>query len=773
MKHRFAVAAALAAAILGASGALAQGPGSVVPGAAPGQQRAAAAGAVISRIEITGNHFVSRQNILQIFGIRAGDEVREERVSEAIRRLVQTKNFADVSVSARTSGDSLIVVLAVEEYPRVKEIRVQGTDKVKREDIEGKILLKEGYFARPALFSQDVAAIKALYAEKGYNNASVEVKKIAVGDAHNVVVAYAIAEGKKIKIRHIDFLGVGSIESPELRKMIETKESRWWRGGELKPATLDADLKLIKEFYGTRGYLDAEVSVAKQEQSGDGKHLDLYIRVDEGPQYRLGALTWSGNTIVKDEEIRSFVHIEKGDPFATDRIEMLQYDINGKYWEQGYIYSRVIPVRRVRNRRIDLALRIEEGNPASIKEIKISGNTKTFETVIRRELKTYPGDRFILTDVQRSLREIVALGYFSGPPKINTEQVNEQGDINLLIAVEEKQTGNFRFGAGFSQLNSLSGFFGVQENNLFGRGKGVSLDWEFGRYRESFNFQYTEPYFRGTQNTVAFSLYNWIQDRVQQQYYTDRRKGASLSLGRPVPWLDYTRLYSSYRLEQVELSNFSTLYPDMGALRGVEWPQVKSSVLLSLTRNSTDNPSHPTKGSVNTLSAEFCGGVLQGNVKYMRFMAETSWFRTLFWKFTLHMNMELGAIDGYRNPDEVQDYEKFRLGGNRRYALRGYDYYEVVPEGNDAYVGGRFMASFTHELLFPFTDAVYGLLFFDAGNTWNSFGTADLFNLRRGLGLGIRIEMPAIGNLGFDYGYGYDKVGGPAWEPHFTFGTMF
>jgi outer membrane protein insertion porin family len=761
MKHSFVVAAAVAVALLGAAGAAAQ------------QLRAVPPGPAIGRVEVTGNHFVSRQNIMQIFGVREGDELREDRISEAIRRLVQTKNFADIVISTRTAGDSLIVVVAVKEYPRVKEIRVTGTDKIKRADVEAKIQLREGYFARPALFSQDVAAIKALYAEKGYNSAAVEVKKLMISDEHNVIVAYAITEGQKIKIRHIDFLGVGAIESAEIRKIIETKESRWWRGGELKPVTLEEDLKRIKELYGTRGYLDAEARVARQEIVGGGKHLDLYIEVDEGPQYLLGNLAWSGNKLVTDEEIETFVDIEKGDPFATDQIEFLQYNISGKYWEQGYIYSRVIPSRRVRNRRIDLSLRIEEGNPASINEIKITGNTKTFETVIRRELKTYPGDRFILTNVQRSLREVVALGYFNGPPKVNTEQANEAGDINLLIGVEEKQTGNFRFGAGFSQLNSLSGFFGIQENNLLGRGKGVSLDWEFGKYRQSFNFQYTEPYFRNTRNTVSLSLYNWIQDRVRQQYYNDRRKGFSVALGRPFPWLDYTRLYTSYRLEEVELSNFSSLYPEIGALRGVDWPQIKSAVLVSLTRNSTDNPSHPTKGSVNSLSAEFCGGVLQGNVNYMRYIAETSWFRTLFWKFTFHMNMELGAIDGFTGPDQVQDFEKFRLGGNRRYALRGYDFYEVVPEGNDAYVGGRFMASFTHEILFPFTDAVYGLFFFDAGNTWNSFGSADLFNLRRGLGLGVRLEMPGLGNLGFDYGYGYDKVGGPAWEPHFTFGTMF
>jgi outer membrane protein insertion porin family len=727
----------------------------------------------VGRVEISGNFFVSEQKILTIFGVKPGDEFREERVSEGLKHLFQTKQFADLRAGYRVENGAAIVSLAVEEYPRVKEVRIQGNDKLKREDIEGKVALKEGFFARPSLFTQDVFAIRALYAEKGYTQAHIDVRKTPVGKEHTVVVSYIITEGKKIKIRHLDFLGNGALETAEIRKVMESKESRWWRGGDFKPATLEEDLKKIKELYGTRGYLDAETRIDHQEQIGGGKALDIYIRISEGKRYTLGKLSWTGNTIVTDDEIRKFVDLKEGDPFALDRIEGFQAAINARYWEQGYIWSRVIPERGVRAHRIDLALTIVENNPASVNEIKISGNSKTFESVIRRELTVYPGDRFILTKMQRSLRDIVSLSYFNGVPKVDTEPVNEQGDINLLIAVEEKTTGNFKMGAGFSQLNSLSGFFGVQENNFLGRGKSVSLDWEFGRYRKNINFQYTEPYLFGTENSLSLSVYNWIQDRISQQYYTDRRKGFTVQLGRPFPWLDYTKFWASYRLEHVALSNFSTDYPETGDLRKVDWPLLKSSALLSFTRNSTDNPAHPTQGSVASLSAEFAGGPLAGNVKYMRYMGELSWFRNLFWKLTFHLNMEAGVIDGYASAGEVQDFEKFRLGGNRRYALRGYDFYEVVPEGNDPFIGGRFMTTFTHEILFPFTEAVYGLLFFDAGNTWNSFGDADPFNLRRSVGIGVRIEMPAIGNLGFDYGYGFDKEGGPAWEPHFTFGTFF
>lgn len=727
----------------------------------------------VGKIEVSGNYFLSEPKILTIFGVRPGEEYREDRVSDGLRRLFQTKQFSDLRVSSRIENDTVMLFLAVEEYPRVKEVRVQGTSKLKRTDVEAKVALKEGYFARPSLFTQDVDSIRAFYAEKGYSRAKVEVRKTLVEKEHSLIVAYDVTEGRKIKIRHIDVLGNGAFEASVIKKVMESRESKWWRGGDFKPATVDDDLMKIKELYGTIGYIDADARIEKAEEIDDGKAMDLYIRVDEGKPYTFGRLTWSGNKIITDDEIRDYVSLKEGDPFALDRVEGVQMAVNSRYWEKGYIWSRVDAERSVRGQRIDLNLSIVENNPASINEIKISGNTKTFETVIRRQMSVYPGDRFILNSVQRSMRDIVSLGFFNGFPKLDTETVNESGDVNLLLSIEEKTTGNFRMGAGFSQLNSLSGFFGIQENNLFGRGKSVSLDWEFGKTRKNVNIQYVEPYLLGTENSLTFSVYNWIQDRVSQQYYTDRRKGFAIQLGRPFPFLDYSRFGLSYRYENVELSNFSPNYPETGDLRHVQWPQLKSSVLFSVSRNSTDNPSHPTEGASSSLSAEFAGGILGGNVRYMRYTADLSWFRKLYWKFIFHLNMEAGAIDGYTDPGEVQDFEKFRLGGNRRYALRGYDFYEIVPEGNDIYIGGRFMTTFTHEVLFPFSDAVYGLAFFDAGNTWNSFGEADPFDLRRGAGFGIRIEMPALGNLGFDYGYGYDKVGGGAWEPHFTFGTMF
>jgi outer membrane protein insertion porin family len=725
----------------------------------------------VDRVDVKGNLNVSAEKIMSIIGIKPGSELKGEKVSQGIKRLFKTKNFSDIAVYYRKENGENVIVVKVEEYPLVESVKIVGVDKLDDEDVREKVTLREGFFARPSMITSDKTEIKKLYLGEGYNNTQVELERKRTKEG-SVAIVYKVKEGEKISIRHIDFIGNGAIDSDRLRDIMTSREDRWWRGGEFNPDTLQMDLGKIEQLYADKGYLEANASVYRKVETEDGEHLDIYIKINEGHMYYVGDISWSGNEVIEDKVIEDIIPLEEGDVFSLIDVEMTQYQLRSLYWEKGYIYSRVIPQQRVKRRKIDMHLNIVENEPAHINEIKIGGNTKTFETVIRRELEVFPGDRFVLKEVQRSLREVFQLGYFQGPPRIDTEKVNEEGDINLLIDVKEKQTGNFKMGAGFSQLNSLSGFLGISENNFLGRGKSISLDWEFGRYRKNLQLQYVEPHLFGSETMMSASIFNWIQNRVQQQYYTDRRKGFSFRFGHPMPWLDYSTALARYRLESVELSDFSSNYPVTGVLYDMDWPMIKSSVTLTFRRNSTDSPFHPTRGSVSELSAEFSGGILGGNVGFQRYTAEMSWFRNFLWKFTFHLKANAGIIDPF-GKDPLEDFEKYRLGGNRMFALRGYDYYEVVPEGNDPYVGGRFMTTLVQEIVFPLSNQVYCLLFFDAGNTWNSFGEADIFKLKRGLGIGIRIEMPGMGNLGFDYGYGVDKVGGAAWEPHFTFGSFF
>jgi outer membrane protein insertion porin family len=727
---------------------------------------------VIGRVEVEGNIYVSTKEILLISGLGVGVEYETQKVSQGIKRLAQTKNFSDVVALYSEEEGKAVITLRVKEYPRIRKIRILGNDKIETSDIKNKLRLREGLFARPEAISRDIVSIEELYGEKGYNNARIRVEKLSLREEDKVELEYRISEGEKEKIAHIDFIGNGALESDELRDIMETSEEGWISGGEFKPKVFEEDLDNIRRSYAEIGYIDARVELYSRDAVDDGKHIDIFIKIDEGERFYVGDITWSGNNVIGDSEIRKCILLEKGEPFSLGKIENMQMMINSLYWEKGYIWSRINPSQRLDGRNISLELQIEENQQGRINEIRISGNTKTFENVIRRELDIYPGDMFVLKDVQRSVREIFQSGYFKEPPKLDPKKINDEGDINLLLSVDEKQTGNFKLGFGFSQLNRLSGFIGLSENNLFGRGKNVSIDWEFGRYRENMNVRYSEPHLFNSETVLSVTVFNWVQDRIHQQYYTDRRKGFSVQFGHPMPVLDYTRIFLGYRFETVELSNFDEAYPVYGTLRNIEWPMNKSTITLSLVRNSTDSPFHPTVGSISELSAELAGGPLKGNVKFVRYRAGMSWFRTLFWKFTFHLDFNAGLIDGYGG-SEVEDFEKFRLGGNRTYSLRGYDYYQIVPDGNDPYVGGRFMVKYTQEIVFPFSRQIYGLLFFDSGNTWNSFIDANPFNLKRGLGIGVRVEIPGMGNLGLDYGYGFDKEGGGSWEPHFNFGTFF
>jgi outer membrane protein insertion porin family len=193
-----------------------------------------------------------------------------------------------------------------------------------------------------------------------------------------------------------------------------------------------------------------------------------------------------------------------------------------------------------------------------------------------------------------------------------------------------------------------------------------------------------------------------------------------------------------------------------------------------MLRNSTDNPFRPSSGTRVSVTAEVNGGVLLGgDVDFQRYEGTFHWYETLFWKFVLEFRYGVGVLDNFGWSANVPDYERYRLGGNRVYGVRGYDFYEIVPEGNAEYVGGRFMQTLSYELSIPLAEAIYGLVFFDSGNTWNSFRGADPLDMKKGLGFGVRIDLPMLGTIGFDYGYGFDKPGGAAWEPHLTLGAGF
>lgn len=730
----------------------------------------------VQEVLVQGNKNVSEDKIRQIIRFKPGDDYSDQAVTEAVKRLFATKEFADIQAFKEVRGLGAILTFVVVEHTKIDEVRFEGNKHVKKKDLEEATVVSEGVFVRPSLLRKDHKSIEELYKEKGYYRVKVtdniDVERDKESKRIRNILVYVVDEGEKVSVKHIDFFGNRVIDSGDIRKIMESRQDTWLRGADFKPKVLDSDMEKIALLYREHGFLDIEVVDKELIFSDDGKGLDIFITLKEGTQYHVGDVTWRGNTVFEDFQIGSRVSFREGDVFNDTQFTMIQQGINELYWDRGYIYNSVSPEKKVTGDRIDVDFEITEGKPAHINEINISGNTKTAERVIRRELTVNPGDVFLRPRLLRSLREVFNLGFFDAPPEPIVQPANEEGDIDITLKVAERQTGQFRLGAGFSSLNSISGFIGIAETNFLGKGQTIGIDWEFSKYRQNVDLRFTEPWLFGTPTELSINVFNRVQNQVQQQFYNDRRRGISFRVGRPFPWFDYTSAFIRYRYESIELTNFSSGYN--GPLLDINWPQLTSSVALTLLRNSTDSPFRPTVGTRTSFTTEFNGGpLLGGDVRFQRYEGSFQWYQTLFSKLVLQFKYSVGLLDGYSSPDEVPDYELFRLGGNRLHGVRGYDFYEIVPETNPLFLGGRFMNILSYELTFPIAQNVILLAFYDGGNTWNSFRGADPLDLRKGAGFGIRIQMPMLGTIGFDYGYGFDKVLGAGWEPHLTLGAGF
>lgn len=728
----------------------------------------------VRAVEVQGNRHVSEEKIRRIVRLVPGDPYSAQAVSEAVRALFATKELSDVQAFREAAGNEVVLRFVVSEYTRVDDVRFEGNKRVEDEDLVKATSVKQGTFVRPSLLRKDHQAIEDLYREKGYYRVAVKdeikVERDKETKRTRDVLVYEIDEGEKVSVKHIDFFGVRLLDSDRLRRIMETKEDRWFRGADFKPKVLEEDLERVAVLYRENGFLDVQVAGKELVFSKDGKGLDIFVTIVEGPQYKVGNIAWRGNTIFSDYQIASKVTFRREDIFNDTEFAGIQAGISELYWDRGYIYGTVSPEKKVSGDVIDIDFDIYEGKPAHVNEINISGNTKTAERVIRRELLINPGDVFLRPRLLRSLREVFSLGFFNAPPVPDVKPL-DNGDIDITLKVEERQTGQFRLGAGFSSLNSISGFIGIAETNFLGKGQTVGIDWEFSKYRQNVDLRFSEPWLFGTPTELNLNVYNRFQNQVRQQYYDDRRRGASVRVGRPLPWFDYTSGFVRYSYERIELTNFSGGY--QGPLLTIAWPQRTSSVALTLLRNSTDNPFHPSMGTRSLLTTEFNGGWLGGDVSYQRYEADFQWYESLFWKFVLELRFGFGVLDSWQSPKGVPDYERYRLGGNRLYGVRGYDFYEIVPEGNPLYLGGQFMEILSYEISLPLAQNVYILGFFDGGNTWNSVRGGNVLDLKKGVGVGFRVDLPMIGTIGFDYGYGFDKPGGAGWEPHLSLGAGF
>lgn len=790
------------------------------PASAQTNQQQKAARYTVSNLSFSGLRTISEDQLLNSLPLKKGDTVSipGTEIPGTIEYLWAQKKFSDIQVEQNIAGNLIDLRFVVNELPLLDGVVFEGNDKLKDKELEKIAALYPGRHIDEQSLLTAASKIKDTYKEKGYLRADVEysLKQLESG---RVTALFSIDEKSKVIIEKIRFHGNNAFKDGKLRGVFEeTSQNAWWKTifGQPKLDTekYNQDKKLLVDFYRENGYRDMTIVRDSISYTKDRKGLDIDIFLEEGPVYYIRDITWKGNSkdFATTDILNTVFDIKKGDRYNAKKIqEQLNFskdnrDVASLYLDRGYLAFRSSLQEQVAPPdSVDLNISLFEGDQFRLGKITIEGNTKTKDHVIRRELRTVPGDMFSRQKVVRSVREISMLNYFdpeSTRPDIQPDEASKTVDITYNVT--EKQTDTFNASVGYSGNIGFTGALGVTFNNfslqdLFngeawdplphGDGQKLSFQWQFGNedYR-TLSLSFTEPWAFGTPTALGFSVFktqrNFDDDDNEETDNLLKQTGASLNIGRRLNWPDdYFSINwkLKYLHSEGELLSFvdSQNQPDTAD---------EVSITQTIARNSIDNPIYPRRGSNNSLSTQLAGGLLPGTVDFYKFIASSSWYVPLGGDFVLNLSTQHGYLDTFSEGDYIPYTDSFYMGGSglsslTTVPLRGYDD-RALGELNDdtGLYTGRVYSKFTTELRYPLTlsptASVYALAFVEAGNLWGSVEDMDYSDLKRSAGLGLRLYLPIIGLVGLDYGYGFDPVASnpgadnQGWKFIFSFGQF-
>ncbi len=792
----------------------------------------------IKALKVSGHQLSDSASIATVSGLYVGKTITlpGEDLARAIRQIWKQNLFVDVSIDiTQKLGDEVSLEIVVKEYPRLSGNGYKGIKKTQHDELNtalGRYLVK-GRVTNDAMRLNTINTIRAYYEEKGFPDAKVEITEIenpAYGKGY-VSWVLSINKGKRLRIKNIVFEGNTQIESARLRRaMKDTRQARWYtfyKASKYIVEDYEADKKKVIDLYNARGLRDAQIvsdSVYTVENSKGKKSLMLKINIDEGKLYYFGNIIFRGNTNYSAAELMARLGIKKGDIFNNELLQQrINYDPNGRdistlYMDNGYLFFRAEAIEKgIANDTVDVEIRIAEGPIATVDKVIIKGNDRTHEHVIRRELRTLPGDRFSRSDIIRSQRELMALNYFNPETmSINTPVNPQRGTVDVEYIVEERPSDQLELSAGWGGVGrGVIGTLGVTFNNFSlrnllhpetwsplpaGDGQRLSIRAQSnGRFFQSYNFSFTEPWLGGKRPmALSVSGYHNRFNNGRPQESSDFSQllitGVSVGIGTrlriPDDWfilqmsLDYQNLDLTRRFEfSIPTGSFHNFALNVG-----------------LSRNSIDNPTFPQHGSSIALNMKFTlpyslfsnkdyASMSDADkyklVEYHKWDLRTEWYTPLAKNLVFKASAKLGFLGYYNKELGLTPFERYELGGDgisnfiglqgkTIISMRGYkDPTNDVSEANrfGAAIYNKFTAEVRY-LISPNPSATFYILAFaQAGNAWSNFRDYNPFQLKRSAGIGLRAFLPMFGTLGFDYGFGFDK-NLPAGTKMWDYGTF-
>lgn len=728
-----------------------------------------AAGETIYDIRVEGTQNVDADLIKSAISLRLGDPLDPEEVSKSIKNLHKLTIFSDISFSSEPYRTGINLIISVVEYPIVQEVDFDGFKAIKKDRIDELIGLRIGSYWSPYLKSLVQRKLKTEYESKGFNNALIRIEEEKL-DNNKIKLRISSEEGKRVAIKQITFIGNSSFDDKTLGKRMKTKTSSLLRSGRFEQEKFDTDLKNISAYYKKNGFIDVRITNWELKQVGD-RNLELIISIEEGIKYTFGSITLSGSDHFSSETLIAKFTLKSGEPFDQEKFDKQLALVYSQYFDEGFIYATIDPEQIKEGNLLNINLKVTEGTRARIRQIHFAGNRKTKEKVLRRQLEIAPGDYFRQSQVMRSQQNIYNLGFFEPDIKLDYTRINNEGDIDLHFDVVDKSSGVANGGVGYNSQDKVVGQLSLSQNNLFGNNWSSSIKWEFGGDTQNFELSFTNPNLYDTDVLMGTNLYyttkNW-----SSFYYEIFTRGASIRAGQAIPWVNASRYVLGYSIysKKYRITNMEKIMEDSLAnltlreLDQLSW-RYTSSVNFTLSRDTRDNIFFPTSGSQIMLYSEIAGGMLGGDFDYFKHIAQVNWYMEAWYKLVLRTKWRFGYVTPYGRSDDAPPDEKFYLGGTGPDGIRGYADRSISPSG-----GGTRSIIFSTELGYPLgSDQIVGVLFFDAGNSYNKLREFNFLDFRKGTGAGIRIRSP-FGLIGFDYAY---NVLDRSWEPHLQFGTTF
>lgn len=809
----------------------------------------------IGGITIEGAETRDRNAIKSIAGFIEGDKITipGSDIPKAIKALMRLKLFEDVQIiQERIDGNVIFLKIILVERPTLARFSYKGVKRSHHDDLNDivRTILNKGGIVTDAQKDLAKAKIRDHYLDRGRYDAKVTIEEYDDELTPNAVrLVFNIDEGDRVKVDDITFSGNEVESDRKLRKKMKNTKRKctWFRKSKLIQDEYEEDKEAIISFYNNMGFRDARIvedSIWRVEETGN---VRIHIDIVEGSRYYFRNIAWKGNSLYTDEQLSNILGINKGDPYNPEMLQSrLSYSLDGRdvstlYMDDGYLFFQVDPVEiAVENDSIDIEMRIFEGPQAVIDRVTIAGNDRTNEHVIRRELRTRPGQKFSRSDIIRSQREIINLGYFNPEALgINTPVNPERGTVDIEYTVEERPADQLELSAGYGGYSGLIGTLGVTFNNFSianikdrktwnplpqGDGQKLSLRLQSNsRFFRSFNFTFTEPWLGGKRpNSLTVGAVHSSID-----YSTVGRGQLSITrafagLGTQLKWPDdFFSTSTTLNLERINLTNYNDF--DFSVLEQGRRVYITDgsfnnfSVTQALTRSSISDPLYPRRGSRVSLSLQLTPpwSLIRGEesteitddevadlvqqlreergpgypptqgdienlvnsarnakkfkwLEYHKWKFDTEWYFNLVDKLVFKAEAKMGFLGGYRASLGAPPFERFSLGGDGLsnannqltgvdiISLRGYETTDI--NGNNP---ATIYDKFTLELRYPLSlnpnSTIYVKTFLQGGNAWSSFRDFRPYDMKKSVGVGMRVFLPMFGLLGFDYGIGFDQ----------------